>query len=580
MDTRAIPEEIKAKLPIEEVISGYLPLKKAGRVFKGLCPFHHEKTPSFTVNPERQIYKCFGCGEGGDIFEFVMKTEGLTFPEALKLLADKAGVVLPEQSYTHTDKGPAKTRLLALNDFVTKLWHAILLKHPGAETARNYLQKRGLSAASIAQFQIGYAPLGQPTATKLQEAGYNRAEIQAAGDPTKFQDRITFPITDLTGRIIGFTGRLLQDSDDPSGRPRGPKYWNTPETVLFVKSRNLFALNLAKHAIQEKQLAILTEGQMDVIMLHQAGYLNTVASSGTALTTEQLELIRRFTPAIAFAYDSDKAGKEATKKGLELALTLELTPYVIVIPNGKDPADAILSSPEAWEKAYQNKQIYMDWILDQLAPKSGLQDLPPEQRKSIAKEIVGWLHRIQDPSEQADWFRKAAARLQTEEGNLRTLYKRLFPGQTISRSNRQAIKPAATQTSLPIIALALLLTKPEVAILAHQEIQILTKTAVPEPWTYFQPLLETQDLSAAINSLEPTLKTQLSLAAEEVLTGYDDAELTLTWVLEELMLILSRIRSSSNEASKAKIAAEIEQAQSLGDFDRIKKLLAELQTLV
>ncbi|MCC2631957.1 MAG: dnaG, partial [Patescibacteria group bacterium] len=339
-------DEIKARLPIEQVVGSYIPLKKAGRIYKANCPFHGEKTPSFTVSPDRGIYKCFGCGEGGDIFDFVMKLDGLSFPEALELLAERAGVKLEERKPSSDNShGPAmaasgKQRLFQLNAFTAKLWHTLLMQHPKTEMARTYLHERGLQDETIAAFEIGYAPLGNVTSGELRKAGYANQEVAQAGDPSKFQDRIVFPIADITGKVIGFTGRLLELPDDPkNGTNRGPKYWNTPETPLFVKSRALYALHLAKKAIQSEDLVILAEGQMDVTMLHQAGFTHTVASSGTALTKEQIQMLGRFTTNIAFAYDQDKAGIDATKRGVELVLAAELNPFVIVVPHGKDPAD-------------------------------------------------------------------------------------------------------------------------------------------------------------------------------------------------------------------------------------------------
>jgi DNA primase len=582
MDNRNIPDEIKAKLPIEEVVGAYVPLKKAGRVYKGLCPFHPEKTPSFTVNPERGIYKCFGCGEGGDIFDFVMKIEGLTFPEAIRLLADKANIPIPEfKAMPGEQKGPGKARLFALNEFAATLWHRILMEHPKAVHAREYLSGRGVTEESMREFKIGYAPYGQTSATALTQAGYTRSEVQAAGEPTKFQDRIIFPITDLTGKTIGFTGRLLEHKDDPKQTERGPKYWNTPETPLFVKSRALFALHLAKHAMQEEGLAILAEGQMDVVMLHQAGFTHTVASSGTALTTEQLALMRRFVPAVAFAYDGDKAGKDATKRGIELALAADITPYVIVIPNGKDPAECLQKDPDAWQEAYENRLVYMDWIITQLIP-SGLTSLKAEEKKTVAKELVTWLSRISDPSEQAEWFQKSAAHLQTHEENLRELYRRLFPNKTAAHA--QTPSPSGhseTVTNGADIVAALLFTFPEIyASVASQVSELPDLGASPA----FAPLLSLlkkgSPLEEGLAALPDSTRKALNLASEDALINYEDTPLSPAEAMTEVMLIMRRLREQSREQEKARIAAAIQQAQTLGDREKIKILFQELQKLV
>ena len=580
---RNIAEEIKAKLPVEEIVGSYVPLKKAGRIFKGLCPFHNEKSPSFTVSPDRGIYKCFGCGEGGDIFEFIMKMEGVTFPEAMRLLADKANVILPEfKSDPKEQHGPGKTRLFSLNDYAATLWHRILTEHPKAAHAREYLQGRGLTKESITQFRIGYAPYGPTSGTALSQAGYTREELQTAGEPTKFQDRIIFPISDITGRVVGFTGRLLEHADDPATSNRGPKYWNTPETPLFVKSRTLYALHMAKHAMQDQGIAILAEGQMDVVMLHQAGYIHTVASSGTALTPDQLALIRRFVPAIAFAYDGDKAGKEATKRGLELALAADLTPYVIPIPSGKDPADCIQKDPEAWKKAYDNRLVYMDWLIKQLLP-DGVGAMKTEDRKQIAKDLVIWLAKIQDPTEQADWFRKIAAHLQTNEDNLRQIYQRVFPGKSVAHAQQEPAKVHPKETNnLADIVLSLLFTFPEVYPPAATALKDLLNSPVSDAFKKIQPLLEGDDTfeQRLAKQLSDNDRTALNIACEGTLKGYEDTELTAAWALSEILLILRRLREQRHEQEKSRIAEAISQAQALGDSERIKSLFAELQKIL
>ncbi len=598
VDRTKLPEEIKARLTIEEVIGSYVPLKKMGRVYKGLCPFHTEKTPSFTVNPERGIFKCFGCGEGGDMFDFIQKLEGLNFPESVELLARRAGLEVPEwkpgTGGIPKQEGPSKVRLFSLNSDIADFWHAILTKHPKAESAREYLRGRGLTDQSITDFKIGYAPYGSATREQLSKQQFSQQEVLAAGDPTKFQDRITFPISDITGKVVAFTGRLLEhstDSSDPNksrqhtasaSAGRGPKYWNTPETPLFVKSRTVYALHLAKHAIQDAGLAILAEGQMDVVMLHQAGYRNAVASSGTALTPEQLRLISRFTQAIAFAYDADKAGQEATRRGLELAVAAELTPYVIAIPNGKDPADCIQNDPKIWEQALQHKLYYMDWLIRRSLPE-GISSLSPENKRMAARELVTWLDKMNDPTEKAEWYRKVAAHLQTEEENLHELSRRLQkPGSSLVGSTKVDTAPDViarpqprSETSLQSLtetALAIIYSFPEVR--AHLGEQLAN---LPDGSGPFQASLEKWLERDTLTEAE---HTALALAAEERLQPYSDQDASSTWALSEASVILHRIREQQREKEKQRIAEAIQRAQTLGQADEVKKLFQELQNLV
>lgn len=590
MNNQDAKEEIKAKLPIEQVVGGYLPLKKAGRIYKGLCPFHGEKTPSFTVSPDRGIYKCFGCGEGGDIFDFVMKLEGLTFPESLRTLGERAGVHIEEyQSNKQESGGSTKSRLFSLNTYIAKVWYTILTQHPKAKDARDYLKLRGLTDETIKEFQIGYAPFGTVSGEALKKAKYTREEIQQAGDPTKFQDRITFPIADLMGKIVGFTGRLLELKNDPRATAsRGPKYWNTPETPLFIKSRTVYALHLAKHAIQKEELAILAEGQMDVIMLHQSGYQHAVASSGTALTVDQLKMIRRFTPTIAFAYDQDKAGVDATKRGIELALEADLVSQVIVMPNGKDPAECLLKQPDEWKKAYEGRLSYRDWLIDELYLKNEPKPLTPERKKYLAKELVGWIAKVPDITEQADWFRRLSAKLETSEDNLRELFRRLHPAQKVSTSSETLQSRPAAPTALGNLAetaVAILLTYPEAfPAISHQLASLRLATPTPALQRIL-PLLEQAPESVPLEGylnqhFTDDERKEFAIMSEELLQPYEGADVSPSWAATELTLILQRLRSEAREHEKTRLAQAIKDAQELGNLPRLKELFAELQKLV
>ena len=570
-------DEVKARLPIEQVVGKYVPLKKAGRVFKGLCPFHNEKTPSFTVNPERGIYKCFGCGEGGDIFDFTMKLEGLSFPEALKLLAEQAGVELSaENSHPADPNAPRKDRLLALNAFIARLWNLILTSHPKAAPAREYLSKRGLLPETLATFQIGLAPAGIATVQGLAKQGYSEVEAKAAGDPSRFQNRIVFPIADITGRTVGFTGRLFAEASSSA-----PKYWNTPETPLFNKGRIVYALHLAKAAIQERDLALLVEGQMDVVMLHQHGYTNAVASSGTALTTDQLRLIARFSRNVAFAYDGDKAGIEATKRGLELALAEELNPFVIRIEGGKDPAECLQNDPAAWLVAYEGRLPFMRWLLDQAV--GSIKELTPQRKKEVAAQLTPWLMQVKSPVERRDWKRLVAAQLQIDESDLQAT-----PG--LSRSVTAPAPPASTPITTTLspsqqraeTALALLLANPDTFIYAREQIAELDRLP-PTPFlSGVLPCLDLKQgsLAEAWSSADPLTQKGYLLRAEEVLKPYQNVELTATEALTEILSLLQRIRSDGRENAKASMAERIKTAQASGNMDAVRALLAELKELV
>jgi DNA primase len=581
-------DEIKQRLPIEQLVGSYVPLKKMGRIYKANCPFHQEKTPSFTVSPERGIFKCFGCGKGGDIFDFVMDLEGLTFPETVKLLAERAGVTLEEWKPAGGEGAPkpevGKDRLFRVNAYAAKLWNTILISHEKAAPARDYLKNRGLTLETMQGFQLGYAPFGSTTAQSFHKAEFTPKELQIAGDPTKFQDRITFPICDITGRIIGFTGRLLELKDDPRSQDnRGPKYWNTPETPIFIKSRAVYNIHLAKQAIQREDLAILAEGQMDVAMLYQSGYEHTVASSGTALTTEQIKLIGRFTTNIAFAYDQDKAGIEATKRGIELVLQAELNPFVIVVPNGKDPAECLRNDPDSWHLAYQERYPFMEWLIRHAM--SDDENLTPLRKKELAKELLPWVGKVTDQVERTEWLRIVAAYLQTDVENLQTALERMLgtPSPT-----RKQVKPeeehfeSSTSTN-PLLqkaelALAFLLAFPDILPAAKSQLDSLRLAGSTPFLEEILPILEKEKVPA--DELDPDHYKQISLYVEEILRTYQTMEIDSARALEEVLVIMQRIRSDVKESTKSRLAKEISNAQLLGDTGKLQSLFAELKNLI
>lgn len=332
-------QELKYHSDVEQVISSYIQLKRAGRNLKGLCPFHSEKTPSFTVYPESQSFFCFGCGAGGDVVSFIRKIENLEYIEAIKLLAERAGIAMPEDSFDDS-AAKLKTRILEINRASGRFFYERLYS-PQGRAALEYLHSRGLTDAFIRRFGVGWCPDGwEELKNHLLTKGFTLEEQAAASVIAKssrgsyydlFRDRVIFPIIDLRGGVIGFGGRAMGD--------RGPKYLNSPDTAVFKKSRNLFALNFAKKT-RHKQL-ILCEGYMDVIALHQAGFDNTVATLGTALTPEQSRLISDYCTEVVIAYDSDSAGKTAAKRAIKLFDQTGLKVRVLTISGAKDPDEYI-----------------------------------------------------------------------------------------------------------------------------------------------------------------------------------------------------------------------------------------------
>ncbi|HPN81619.1 MAG TPA: DNA primase [bacterium] len=413
-------EEIKAKLDLVDLMSEYIRLTPAGMNYRALCPFHNEKTPSLMISRSKQIWKCFGCGAGGDIFDFLMGIERVEFGEALKLLADKAGVKLSGINQAKQDKGNRHYDICRL---AARYWHKVLRESPKGQNARAYLQQRGLSEETIEDFNLGYAVDSWDNLLKfLTGRGFSQAEIFAAGLSVKknqgigfydrFRDRITFPIIDLHGRTVGFGARALK-ADDLA------KYINTPQTVIYNKSAVLYGLYQARAAIKERDLAILVEGYMDVIPSYQIGVKNVVAISGTALTLEQIKLLKRYSNNLAIALDMDAAGRQAAERSIDLALSQEMNVRVLTLAQGKDPGECIKIDPDDWRRAIEQAQPALDYFFDLAFGQWPA--AKPEAKKKIGQFLLAKISAIGNPIERDYWLKELAQRLSVSEAILREL---------------------------------------------------------------------------------------------------------------------------------------------------------------
>jgi DNA primase len=398
-----IVAEIKAKLPTIEVVGETVVLKRAGTVYKGLCPFHAEKTPSFIVTPERETWHCFGCGKHGDIFTFLRERDGLEFREALQRLAEKAGVELSERSSREDRR---KRRLRDALEAAIAWYREVLLQAHQAQRAREYLEERGFTEATLERFGIGYAPnTWEALAKRLRSKGFTDQELTDAGlaSPStrggvydRFRGRIIIPIRDASGRAIGLGGRIMPGAE-------GPKYLNSPATALFDKSRTLYAIDLAKGAIRREKLAVIVEGYTDVMAAHQAGFENVVASLGTALTAGQVELANRYADAVALAYDVDVAGEAATQRGLVEELQGVVSKVrVIRIPAGKDPDEYIRTDPDGWRAAVASAEELLPYFMERAATEVDLRQA--QGRSAYTRRMLDLLRRIPDRVEQDSYI--------------------------------------------------------------------------------------------------------------------------------------------------------------------------------
>lgn len=469
-------DEIKSKIDIVDLISEYIQLKPIGANFRALCPFHREKTPSFFVSPERQIWHCFGCGVGGDIFGFVMKIENIDFPEALRILAKKTGIEIAREDYHLKSQ---RTKLLDIVKIATKFYHLILLDSPLAEKARKYLQERGLKQEIIKDFQLGFAPDRWDELYKfLTKKGFKDNDIELAGlilKSTKYQsnqttrqsyydrfrNRIMFPINDLYGNPIGFTGRIVPWSEEKEAA----KYINTPETPIYSKSRILYGLDKAKLEIKKKDAVILVEGNMDVIACHQADSKNVVASSGTALTLEQIKLLKRYTNNLFLAFDVDLAGETATQRGIEIAMREEMNVKIIQVPEGKDPDECIKENTEKWFKAIEQAQSIMIYYFDLAFKKRDLKKV--EDKKKIIEILLPIIAKLGDSVEQEHWLKILAEKIETTERSLRDKLSHLSKTKNtkifVQEEQRKFAKPSKEKMASEIF-LGLLFKYPNLAI--------------------------------------------------------------------------------------------------------------------
>ncbi len=414
--------QIKERLSIQDIVAPYVKLKRAGRSLVGLCPFHKEKTGSFHVSLERGSWHCFGCGLGGDGFSFIEKVEGVDFKGALKMLAEKAGVTIEYSGKGNKEDASKKERLRALMSRAGE-WYAGKLAGSPAEA---YAKKRGLTKETVAAWRIGYAPEAwRALLEALTAEGFTIPELLAAGlikeadgKPgtyyDRFRNRLMFPIKDSAGRVVAFTGRAL--GDDPA------KYLNSPETELYHKSEILFGMDVAKDAIRVRKFTMLTEGQMDVILAHQAGFQNAVALSGTALTDKHLSLMKRYSENLMLVLDADPAGLRATARSSALALNAGLRVKAARLPKGKDPADLISEDPKEFAKRITEAKPIVEFFLAELA---GGESDPHRLRRAAESIVLPLIAAIPSPMEKEHFVQSTARALGLSEESVRESLKRV-----------------------------------------------------------------------------------------------------------------------------------------------------------
>ncbi len=584
--------EVKSRLEITEVVGAYVPLKQAGRNLKAPCPFHEEKSASFMVSPEKGIYHCFGCGEGGDIFSFVMKMEGMDFRQALEMLARKAGVELKARA---GDDGSAKRlreRLYAAHELAVKYFQASLMKNPNA--LEYVVKKRGLKKATVRDFQIGYAPESWNALTDfLTKQGFTQAEMLQAGLAGQkdgrntiydmFRGRVMFTICDREGRPVGFTGRVLDDGV--------PKYLNTPQTPLYDKSQAIFGLSLAKEAIRKADEVVLVEGNMDVVASHQAGVAQVVASSGTALTLDQLRTLSKLTKNIKLAFDADRAGVAATERAIEMGQKLGLTLRMVETPEGiKDPDELIAKQGvEAWNRAIAEAKYIVDYLFDRFEKDFDLTSAVG--KRGYADRLAANLRRLGDPVEQDHYVKLLAKRTGTSEEAVRTKIEKApaagsvgagvgagdRDGEPVRRAVIQAQGRPPARRMLEESLLGLALMDPT-ARLALSDLEAKTFTS-PERVVVFEAILGHGDESAA--AIAGALTEQADYINILLLRGEQEfAELAPADRSFEAFGLARRLQMQSNKDTKQILSQRLREAEKNGDGPLARNLLDQYQALL
>lgn len=609
-------EEIKSKLNIVDILGEYIRLDKAGANWKANCPFHNEKTPSFMVNEEKQFWHCFGCQKHGDIFTFVMEMEGLEFRDALKQLAEKAGVKLKNYN---PEKAEEKNRTLEILELATKFYEIQLWKGEGKIKIINYLRGRGLKDETIKDFRLGYAPKGWRNLFEfLIKRGYKAEEIAKTGllvekinsqsssltsssSPYKgeggnrfydrFRDRIIFPIADYSGRIIGFSARVA-----PGGDESQAKYVNTPETEVYHKSRVLYGMDKAKSAIKQNDFALLVEGNMDVIAASQAGIKNTIAVSGTALTQEQVGIIKRYGKKIKMFFDMDSAGEAATKKSVKLCFANDVSVQVVSLPKGKDAAELARENPKELKKAVEHPLDVMEYFLTRTFQKYDKNKA--EGKKKITEELLDIVSSFESAVEKSHWIKKIAEKLQIAETALTDALKKINLKSRIEKNNSEVNVNSESLKNKSEI-----LTEELIGLIFVSNIVWKKAASIAEKFAFWPKdrllnlaIKKGEKSNFEFNSFIKEISDDRELAAhaEKIFLqkkyrpdiNGNLEEILIQNPLEELEVCLKEITKEAKKEELARLSADLKIAEEKKDeeakkflcreFDKISKELAEL----
>ncbi|MCH8741559.1 DNA primase [Patescibacteria group bacterium] len=583
-------EEIKNRLDIVEVIQNYIKLQKAGVNFRSICPFHSEKAPSFFVSPARQIWHCFGCNAGGNLFNFVMQIEGVEFGDALRILAQKAGVELKRQDPKLETE---RQRLYEVIELACQFFERQLEGGKTAGAVKKYLLERGTTEDSIKKWRLGYAPDSwQGLSDFLANRGYQKEEIIKAGlaikkggnnfrvDPRsysprsageagshesvstsydRFRGRIIFPIFDLSSQVIGFGGRILEDTQDEA------KYVNSPSTLLYDKSSVLYGLDKARVEIRKKDFCILVEGYLDVILSHQVGFENVIATSGTALTTSQLKILKRYSENMLTAFDMDIAGDTATRRGIDLAQAGGFNVKVITMKKGSDPADIISENSESWGKLVSTAKSILEFYFETAFSRFNKQN--PEGKKEISKLLLPIIKIIPNKIEQSYWIQELSKKLEIKEEIIAEELKKtkLDKRESEVEEEKIVLQPKSRKELLEERLAFLIIKYPQMIKVINSEILPNFSQKIQEVFAHFSNKQElSSDGAEFMNYL--FLKAEIEKIEEK------DAEIEIELCVKETCSLVAKDKLES-------LTKEIKKAEEAKDFGKTNILIKEFNQL-
>ena len=572
-------EDIKNRLSVEDVVGEYVELRRAGRNFKGLSPFSSERTPSFMVSPEKQIWHDFSSGKGGNIFSFVMEMEGVDFRGALEILARKAGIDLSLYQKGDGKLRQQKDKSMNTMELATKYYQRSLLENPKALDYIN--KKRHFNQQTVIDFRLGYSPnTGKALTEFLTKRGIEPEVIKSAGLSAQrysgladmFRGRIMIPLCDAQGSPIGFTARLLNDDPD------APKYINTPQTILYDKSRHVFGLHQAKESIRQANYVVIVEGNLDVIASHQADVTNVVATAGTALTTYHLKTLQRFTNDIRLCFDQDKAGIAAAERSINVAQGIGVQLSIITVPNSKDPDELIQKDPKTWAKVINEPQYAVDWLIERY--KNIYNISTASGKKAFSDVLLQTISKLQDKVEQDHYLLELAKLTGVGESAMRSKLGTLGSNPSIYKKPRNPeIIPTTDNNMYEDQLLCLLVTYPITRRLLETDSQKLVFSN-PERQRVFEYIEINpadsfgEEIPEDLQDIVDYVKILL-FKAEELYNSFDSNER-----LRELSDLIFKLTSKNTTEQKQILTKEIRKAEEAGDERKVNELLGEFNNLL